>query len=181
MSSRGWASLRSDPTSKCVFVDDDFELITFDFVTEPSTRGAYLAPVQKKYKRPVPDQSKVRERRLAGSEAQGDAGSTGGQKEGGARGQRPWAGRGDAQLVCGCVAKRLSSADGRAHIQYIVAMLPRAAVSDPELTFSSQVVAISHLGHGVVAMEKVSRVPGPAVLVQRVAELQVRRGGRDVA
>eukprot|EP00198_Chlamydomonas_reinhardtii_P008187 XP_001697524.1 predicted protein [Chlamydomonas reinhardtii] len=92
VSSRGWASLRSDPTSKCVFVDDDFELITFDFVTEPSTRGAYLAPVQKKYKRPVPDQSKV--------------------------------------------------------------------------------VAISHLGHGVVAMEKVSRVPGPAVLVQRVAELQ---------
>ncbi|KAG2455019.1 hypothetical protein HYH02_000844 [Chlamydomonas schloesseri] len=92
VSSRGWASLRSDPASKCVFVDDDFELITFDFVTEPSTRGAYLAPVQKKYKRPVPDQSKV--------------------------------------------------------------------------------VAISHLGHGVVAMEKVSRVPGPAVLVQRVAELQ---------
>ncbi|KAG2440254.1 hypothetical protein HXX76_004366 [Chlamydomonas incerta] len=92
VSSRGWASLRSDPASKCVFVDDDFELITFDFVTEPSTRGAYLAPVQKKYKRPVPDQSKV--------------------------------------------------------------------------------MAISHLGHGVVAMEKVSRVPGPAVLVQRIAELQ---------
>ncbi len=38
VSSRGWASLRSDPASKCVFVDDDFELITFDFVTEPSTR-----------------------------------------------------------------------------------------------------------------------------------------------
>ncbi|GFR45687.1 hypothetical protein Agub_g7102 [Astrephomene gubernaculifera] len=92
VSSRGWASLRSDPASKCVFVDDDFELITFDFVTEPSTRGAYLAPVQRKYKRPVPDQAKV--------------------------------------------------------------------------------VAISHLGHGVVAMEKVARVPGPAVLVQRIAELQ---------
>ncbi|GLC42706.1 hypothetical protein PLESTB_001129700 [Pleodorina starrii] len=92
VSSRGWASLRSDPTSKCVFVDDDFELITFDFVTEPSTRGAYLAPVQRKYKRTVPDQTKV--------------------------------------------------------------------------------IAISHLGHGVVAMEKVARVPGPAVLVQRIAELQ---------
>ncbi|KXZ48692.1 hypothetical protein GPECTOR_26g595 [Gonium pectorale] len=92
VSSRGWASLRSDPASKCVFVDDDFELITFDFVTEPSTRGAYLAPVQRRYRRPVPDQNKV--------------------------------------------------------------------------------VAISHLGHGVVAMEKVARVPGPAVLVQRIAELQ---------
>ncbi|EFJ48763.1 hypothetical protein VOLCADRAFT_90584 [Volvox carteri f. nagariensis] len=92
VSSRGWASLRSDPSSKCVFVDDDFELITFDFVTEPSTRGAYLAPVQRRYKRPVPDQSKV--------------------------------------------------------------------------------IAISHLGHGVVAMEKVARVPGPAVLVQRIADLQ---------
>ncbi|KAG2489869.1 hypothetical protein HYH03_011671 [Edaphochlamys debaryana] len=92
VSSRGWASLRSDPASKCVFVDDDFELITFDFVTEPSTRGAYLAPVQRKYKRTVPDQQKM--------------------------------------------------------------------------------VSISHLGHGVVAMEKVSRVPGPVVLVQRIAELQ---------
>ncbi len=40
-------------------MDDDFELITFDFVTEPSTRGAYLAPVQKRYKRPVPDQGKA--------------------------------------------------------------------------------------------------------------------------
>ncbi|GIL64725.1 hypothetical protein Vafri_18611 [Volvox africanus] len=92
VSSRGWASLRSDPSSKCVFVDDDFELITFDFVTEPSTRGAYLAPVQRKFKGPVPEQSKV--------------------------------------------------------------------------------IAIAHLGHGVVAMEKVARVPGPAVLVQRIAELQ---------
>lgn len=39
VSSRGWASLRTDPKAKCVYVDDDFELITFDFVTEPSTRG----------------------------------------------------------------------------------------------------------------------------------------------
>lgn len=37
VSSRGWASLRTDAKAKCVFVDDDFELITFDFVTEPST------------------------------------------------------------------------------------------------------------------------------------------------
>jgi len=38
VSSRGWASLRTDARAKCVFVDDDFELITFDFVTEPSTK-----------------------------------------------------------------------------------------------------------------------------------------------
>ncbi len=58
VSSRGWASLRSDPKQKCVFVDDDFELITFDFVTEPSTEGAYLVPLQKAYRYHVPDQIK---------------------------------------------------------------------------------------------------------------------------
>lgn len=60
VSSRGWASLRTDPHSKCVYVDEDFELITFDFVTEPSTHGAYLVPIQKRYKRgPIPDQRKL--------------------------------------------------------------------------------------------------------------------------
>lgn len=59
VSSRGWASLRTDPKAKCVYVDDDFELITFDFVTEPSTRGAYLVPIRKAFKHTVPDQSKA--------------------------------------------------------------------------------------------------------------------------
>ncbi len=45
--------------AKCVYVDEDFELITFDFVTEPSTHGAFLVPVCKPYKRPIPDQSKA--------------------------------------------------------------------------------------------------------------------------
>jgi len=58
VSSRGWASLRTDTRAKCVFVDDDFELITFDFVTEPSTKGAYLVPMSVPYKHPVPDQTK---------------------------------------------------------------------------------------------------------------------------
>mmetsp|Transcript_32615 Transcript_32615/g.72047 ORF Transcript_32615/g.72047 Transcript_32615/m.72047 type:complete len:600 (+) Transcript_32615:290-2089(+) len=58
VSSRGWASLRTDPKAKCVYVDDDFELITFDFVTEPSTKGAYLVPIRKAYKFMIPDQSK---------------------------------------------------------------------------------------------------------------------------
>ena len=39
-----------------MYVDDDFELITFDFVTEPSTKGAYLVPIRKAYKKPLPDQ-----------------------------------------------------------------------------------------------------------------------------
>ena len=58
VSSRGWASLRTDPEAKCVYVDDDFELITFDFVTEPSTKGAYLVPIVRQYRKPLPDQAK---------------------------------------------------------------------------------------------------------------------------
>ncbi len=76
----------------CVFVDDDFELITFDFVTEPSTKDAYLVPVKKQYKRRVPDQRKR--------------------------------------------------------------------------------VQISHLGHGVVSMRNIPRLPDAAVLVQRINQLQ---------
>lgn len=59
VSSRGWASLRTDHKKKCVFVDDDFELITFDFVTEPSTKDAYLVPIQQTWKLPAPNQRKV--------------------------------------------------------------------------------------------------------------------------
>ena len=32
-----------------MYVDGDFELITFDFVTEPSTVDAFLSPIQKRY------------------------------------------------------------------------------------------------------------------------------------
>ena len=46
VSSRGWASLRSGDASGAVVIQDDFELITFDFVPDPSTTGAYLYPVQ---------------------------------------------------------------------------------------------------------------------------------------
>ncbi|KAG1667579.1 hypothetical protein FOA52_014660 [Chlamydomonas sp. UWO 241] len=59
VSSRGWASLRTDPRQRCIYVDDDFELITFDFVTEPSTKGAYLVPVRATYRSPIPNQSKA--------------------------------------------------------------------------------------------------------------------------
>mmetsp|Transcript_4234 Transcript_4234/g.7543 ORF Transcript_4234/g.7543 Transcript_4234/m.7543 type:complete len:542 (-) Transcript_4234:507-2132(-) len=92
VSSRGWASLKSDATQSCLVVDDDFELITFDFVTEPSTKDAYLVPVQKAYRRNLPSQEKC--------------------------------------------------------------------------------VQTAHLGHGVVSMDKITRLPPASVLVQRIAELQ---------
>lgn len=50
VSSRGWASLVQDPTTLAMHVDEDFELITFDFVTEPSTRGAFLVPLCSTYR-----------------------------------------------------------------------------------------------------------------------------------
>jgi hypothetical protein len=60
VSSRGWASLRKASDSSQTFVDDDFQLITFDFVTEPSIPDAYLVPIQKRVKcSMLPDQSKI--------------------------------------------------------------------------------------------------------------------------
>ena len=64
VSSRGWASLRSIPKEDAMFVEDDFELITFDFVTEPSTVDAFLVPLQRLYNGSIvggriPDQSKM--------------------------------------------------------------------------------------------------------------------------
>lgn len=42
-----------------MYVDDDFELITFDFVTEPSTSRAFLVPLPVRYGGHVPDQAKA--------------------------------------------------------------------------------------------------------------------------
>eukprot|EP00798_Chlamydomonas_sp_ICE-L_P023001 gene23001-30192_t len=92
VSSRGWASLRTDNKQKCVYVDDDFELITFDFVTEPSTKDAYLVPVRKQYKFLLPDQARC--------------------------------------------------------------------------------VSLAHMGHGVVSMRNISKLPELAALVNRINQLQ---------
>jgi len=54
VSSRGWASLRDE--NGCITIQDDFELITFDFVTEPSTQGAFLRPSTRKHRK-IPDQT----------------------------------------------------------------------------------------------------------------------------
>ena len=52
MSSRGWATLKEK--DGYVSIQDDFELITFDFVSDPSTAGAYLRPLQRRYEKLPP-------------------------------------------------------------------------------------------------------------------------------
>eukprot|EP00892_Ulva_mutabilis_P006160 jgi/Ulvmu1/3916/UM018_0139.1 len=56
VSSRGWASLREIPGKPYKCIMDNFELITFDFVTEPSTRGAWLLPYAGRFSAAVPEQ-----------------------------------------------------------------------------------------------------------------------------
>lgn len=50
VSSRGWASVVTDPHSKQVVVEPDYQLITFDFVPEPSNEGAYVVPISRRYR-----------------------------------------------------------------------------------------------------------------------------------
>lgn len=50
VSSRGWASVVTDPHSKQVVVEPDYQLITFDFVPEPSNAGAYVVPISRRYR-----------------------------------------------------------------------------------------------------------------------------------
>lgn len=59
VSSRGWASLRELPGKQYKCIMDNFELITFDFVTEPSTHGAWLLPYAANYLGRVPDQQRA--------------------------------------------------------------------------------------------------------------------------
>ena len=44
ISSRGMGSVQENMTEQTVTVQDDFELLCFDFVSTPSTHGAYLSP-----------------------------------------------------------------------------------------------------------------------------------------
>lgn len=66
VSSRGWASQVQDVRTQAMRVDEDFELFTFDFVTEPSTDGAYLVPIQSTYRGFIPDQSRCVEAAFLG-------------------------------------------------------------------------------------------------------------------
>jgi hypothetical protein len=50
VSSRGWASVVCDPGGQAVVVEPDYQLITFDFVPEPSNAGAYVVPINRPYR-----------------------------------------------------------------------------------------------------------------------------------
>ena len=52
ISSRGMGSVKESMGS--LTVEDDFKLICFDMVSEPSTPGAYLSPEQKAQKKCQP-------------------------------------------------------------------------------------------------------------------------------
>jgi hypothetical protein len=56
VSSRGWASLKDLPGKRYKCIMNNFELITFDFVTEPSTKGAWLLPYSQRCPVPIPTQ-----------------------------------------------------------------------------------------------------------------------------
>ena len=45
ISSRGMGSVKENMTEGTVEVQDDFELLCFDFVSTPSTHGAFMSPV----------------------------------------------------------------------------------------------------------------------------------------
>ena len=45
ISSRGMGSVKESNNGKTVTVEDDFDLICWDFVSNPSTHGAFLSPV----------------------------------------------------------------------------------------------------------------------------------------
>jgi hypothetical protein len=49
VSSRSWASLVRTKSGGCL-VGDDMKLITFDFVVDPSNRGAILLPLARRFK-----------------------------------------------------------------------------------------------------------------------------------
>ncbi len=49
VSSRGWASVATDPARRAAVVEADYQLITFDFVPEPSNPGAYAVPIAARY------------------------------------------------------------------------------------------------------------------------------------
>tara|TARA_R110000787_G_scaffold50770_1_gene120701 strand:- start:325 stop:939 length:615 start_codon:yes stop_codon:yes gene_type:complete len=50
ISSRGMGSVKESTNGKTVTVEDDFDLICWDFVSNPSTHGAFMKPVNESVK-----------------------------------------------------------------------------------------------------------------------------------
>ena len=59
VSSRGWATLLENKENGSMEVGDDFDLITFDYVSQPSTPGAFLLPIPFVYTGTLPDQKEI--------------------------------------------------------------------------------------------------------------------------
>ncbi len=55
VSSRSWATLNR--RAGATFIGDDLDLIAFDYVSEPSTYGALMEPIQERYSEPAADHS----------------------------------------------------------------------------------------------------------------------------
>tara|TARA_R110001599_G_scaffold1706_5_gene8512 strand:- start:63125 stop:63787 length:663 start_codon:yes stop_codon:yes gene_type:complete len=59
ISSRGMGSVKESTNSSTVEVQDDFELVCWDFVSNPSTHGAFMAPMNESINNPVNKYAKV--------------------------------------------------------------------------------------------------------------------------
>ena len=57
VSSRGWATLVK--RDEAVYIHEDFDLIAFDYVADPSTYGAYMEPIDWAWRGPLQDHSDV--------------------------------------------------------------------------------------------------------------------------
>ena len=59
ISSRGMGSVKESNSGRTVTVEDDFDLICWDFVSNPSTHGAFMKPVNESMIKPQKSYSKI--------------------------------------------------------------------------------------------------------------------------
>jgi hypothetical protein len=60
ISSRGMGSVKESNNGKTVTVEDDFDLVTWDFVSNPSTHGAFMKPVNESVSsKPIKSYNKI--------------------------------------------------------------------------------------------------------------------------
>lgn len=60
ISSRGMGSVKESNSGRTVTVEDDFDLICWDFVSNPSTHGAFMRPVNESVSsKPQPSYKKI--------------------------------------------------------------------------------------------------------------------------
>ena len=59
ISSRGMGSVKESNSGRTVTVEDDFDLICWDFVSNPSTHGAFMRPVNESVVKPQTSYKKI--------------------------------------------------------------------------------------------------------------------------